>query len=264
MAKYSPVCNIHLLKSLCDAGYDDGYWLVLAHDVVKEAKLYEDFFKNRSGIVILDNSLIELGGAVDAPMMLEAAEIVSPSYIVLPDVLMDTPASVKAVKSALEDPAWQELAEFCSRGFLAVIQGKTHYEMQFCTEAYWRHDKERSIKAWGIPRAYANINGSRREVVGWLNGHSTYKKPIHLMGFSDHIDDDLLCASRMADVMGIDSATPLRLGWEHKRLDLSKPSIELAPTKSREAFFLASLESNPQMIYNVGYVKGILAHGEYL
>jgi len=213
MARFAPVCPIHILDKLLARSKLSSavaYHLPLAHDVLAHPKEYAETFKQFSKYfsktIILDNSVIELGHAVDKAVVLEAAKIVGANVIVLPDVLLDCDATIDSCLAALD--IWT--AYFGNRlfeySFMIVPQGKTPGEFARCAEAF---ADDMRIGWWGIPRNY-NIKGlgSRREaidIVRVLNKH----RNIHLLGFSDDIVDDVLSARHHA-VSGIDSAVPIR------------------------------------------------------
>ena len=80
------------------------YHLALTHLVLKYPE-YAEFYKKKreqGDFVILDNSLIELGKAASLHKVLEAAKIINPSEIVLPDVFKDCEKTLIAVDDALE------------------------------------------------------------------------------------------------------------------------------------------------------------------
>src|SRR5690606_14854074 len=89
MAYFAPVCPVHILKQLAAEGSMGTYHLPLAHDVLEHKDEYHNLFvKSRYAdfisTTILDNSVIELGTAVDINVIGEAAKIVHANVIVLP------------------------------------------------------------------------------------------------------------------------------------------------------------------------------------
>lgn len=213
MAYFAPVCPVHILKQLAAEGSMGTYHLPLAHDVLEHKDEYHNLFvKSRYAdfisTTILDNSVIELGTAVDINVIGEAAKIVHANVIVLPDVLLDAEATVANCKAAI--PVWREVMFniYGSRpwSFMIVPQGKTPGEFAWCAEQF---ANDIDIGWWGIPRNY-NIKGlgSRRDAVEIVRSINSSRK-IHLLGFSDNIVDDVLSA-RSEHVAGIDSAVPIR------------------------------------------------------
>lgn len=208
MAKFAPVCPINVLKQMSSLASGD-YHLLLAHDVADKPKEYRSF---RNGFhamtVIMDNSVIELGGAVDLKVILKACTDVDCTTVVLPDVLLDGKATVESCKAALEtwSPAFHPLwGNSRQRGFMYVPQGKTLKEFAASAEALAHHP---DINFWGVPRNLVANVGTRRdalEIVYALNSH----RRIHLLGFSDDIIDDVI-VSKDRRVEGIDSAVPIR------------------------------------------------------
>ena len=257
--KYSPVGNVFLMSELLLLGMIDSYQLLLAHEVVANEVMYRAFaksFRERhpGGIIILDNSLIELGGSVNYDVMVVATNIVKPDFIVLPDVLMDMKGSIDAFAKAYYE--WLPLLPLANKnaGFLGVVQGVSQNEMRNCAAAYACHSigKNKHLKALGLPRAYTNKGGSRVKLADFI--WQNFRLPIHLMGFSEHFSDDMR-AVRMPGVMGIDSATPLRAGFEDNRYCYAGgPPMKV----QRENFFLLSRSVTADMIYNIAFIRGII------
>lgn len=211
MAKFAPVCPIHILDALARDGAMGDYHLPLAHDVLQHPEDYRRVFVESGHhieTVILDNSVIELGSAVDIDIIAKAAKTVKANVIVLPDILLDGAATVKSCREAISPWASildKELGEGKWK-FMVVPQGKTPAEFAWCAEQFYGLEH---IGWWGIPRNY-NIKGlgSRRDAVDICRMiDPTYN--VHLLGFSDNIVDDMLSANH-PHVDGIDSAVPIR------------------------------------------------------
>lgn len=255
-AKYSPVGNINLLRRIAGVGMIPDYVLLLAHHVVEFPSAHKELRQRLSGAtVILDNSLIELGGAVDIKVMQEACQIVEPTYIVLPDALMDRKTSVKLVQEAY--PEWlDKLPRTLPYLFMAVVQGESQEELLECAKLYKQLDVGDAIQAFGVPRKFASVFGSRQQITRKLL--QRFSLPIHLLGFSSHFSDDMLSAA-IPGVMGIDSATPLRLGLENRLLSWAiGESLEDQLTVDREQFFRYRDDPTFAMMYNLCFIEGVL------
>lgn len=215
MAKFAPVCPIHILRRLEPANSGD-YHLLLAHDVAANANDYKSWFGiHRNMTVIMDNSVIELGNAVDLKTIKKACDAVDVTTIVLPDVLLDGRATVESCTHALE--TWPQefkmyLGAFSGentsrkRGFMYVPQGKTLAEWSWSAQLLANHP---DINFWGIPRNMVGNGIDRRDAVEIAYSLNPHRR-IHLLGFSDDIHSDVLTA-RDRRVEGIDSAVPLRI-----------------------------------------------------
>ncbi len=209
MSSFAPVAPPQVLKKFKDFGQLGDYHLLLAHDIAAKPTVYADIFNrpHHSPMqIILDNSVIELGGAVDINVIIEAAHVVRPSTTVLPDVLLDQKATIRACDDALNK--WSSAFSDANLGpnFMLVPQGRTLKEWIECAE-YFADDK--NINFWGIPR---NIEKtairSRRDLIDIVHAINP-SRSIHLLGFSDNVVDDILSA-RHHLVEGIDSAVPIR------------------------------------------------------
>ena len=114
-----------------------------------------------------------------------------------------------------------------------------------------------------IPRALVNILGSRREPIEALQNNGFRDVPIHLLGFSCNYHDDIYCA-RLEGIIGIDSATPIRLGMEGKIMPISSSEINPADSVSteREVYFKTCKSVNNTMVYNLGAIRGAITVGK--
>jgi hypothetical protein len=248
MARFAPVAPAHVVQKLSDFARGD-YHLVLAHDVVKDPDTYRRVYNNWGMTVILDNSVIELGGAVDLDMIVEAAKIVQPHSVVLPDVLLDTDATIDACKDAYAtwyEPIKAVMEQHRKWGFMYVPQGKTPSDFARAADAF---DVAEHINFWGIPRNVVAYHGSRAtaiEICHALNG----ERRQHLLGFSDDIIDDVICARiKGRNIVGIDSAVPLRAAT--LGLDMSM-SLKMPPRGD----WWDTVEHVPAMDYNIATFKG--------
>ena len=205
MARYSPVAPIQLLEEMFERKVLGDYLLLLAHDVLKEPHRYENLMlKIPDAFIIMDNSVVELGEALPAYDVIEAACVVEASCIMTPDSL----GGMNETIALVEDQA-EELQE---AGFplMKVPQGDGFNELAECVT--WLEDYLPSdgVSYWGVPRWIANKMYSRSDIIEFIK-RNVSKPKIHLLGMSDHWHDDTDCARR-DKVMGIDSANPVVVG----------------------------------------------------
>jgi hypothetical protein len=207
--RFAPVCPPHIYQRIVHSQpYLLQYVLLLAHDVVAHPKTYREVFINKRPpgcFIIMDNSLIELGGAADLPMVREACKIVRASTYVLPDVYEKSMETLEASLEAM--PKWREEIHDAEPFFLP--QGETFHNWARCLWEFLQRYPQ--LKYVGIPRnTTKRICDSRRQLVD-VTRTFTKRAHIHLFGFSNYVIDDLTSA-RHPDVMGIDSAVPVRVG----------------------------------------------------
>jgi hypothetical protein len=219
MAQFAPVAPPQVLRALREMGEHVAgrYHLLLAHDVVDHPHLYKDLLPPGS-FVILDNSIIELGHPVDARTMRRALEIVPSQVVVLPDMIREFDQTLELSFMAAEQ--YREFIDFSKTMYMAVPQGTTMAELQKSAQELKYIE---GVGCWGIPRHITELLGSRQEFTRWIwddfDMHLAYRRHgpfIHLLGFSDDMEDDLACC-RLPGVMGIDSAVPLRMG-QHRQM----------------------------------------------
>lgn len=225
MARFCIVSPPGVLMQLRARGILGNSHLVLAHDIVIDekqrlyAEIFEDvkFHRYEDRLVILDNSVIELGGAVDLDLVVRAAKIVKPDVIVLPDVLEDAAKSI-ALYHQSKDSWRKAFTHYVQAFFMYVPQGKTLAEFAICAE---QSLEDVTIGWWGVPRNLVKLHGSRMGAIKVLRALNPYRK-IHMLGFSDNPIDDLLCAN-MSEVWSIDSAVPLRLMHDWQMFNKTPP-----------------------------------------
>lgn len=216
MPKFAPVAPIQVLEGLYAAGPEifGDYHLLLAHHTVEHKKRFRDLFKRIADdghkiTVIMDNSIVELGDAVDMKMISEAVECVQYEqhyvYPVLPDVMGNGEETRNAVEAAY--PEWE--AFMPGKGFVAVCQGTSLADYWESLDLFGTKEKFPRIDMLSIPRVLVKTVGSRVKAAlkarEYLGTHD-----IHFLGFSDNITDDI-DAVRIIPEAGIDSAVPLRL-----------------------------------------------------
>lgn len=216
MPKFAPVCPAQIAAHLAAYNSLGDYHLLLAHDVLNHTDQYEEVFnasypftnRHQRGTIIMDNSIIELGDAVDLAVIKHAVDIVKANVVVLPDVLLDAQATVESIKSAL--PEWSDVFKGC--GLMVVPQGKTVEEFAWCAQRL-ANIVPSNRGWWGIPRNFIGQTGFSRQVAIKICTQLRPHWPIHLLGFSDNLVDDVISVtSRLGNIMGIDSAVPIRLG----------------------------------------------------
>lgn len=251
MSYYSPIAPIDCLLKIQQSGFLGNYLVLLAHDVVANEEKYTKLISNFSGTIIMDNSLIELGEPVDIDTMLKALDITGANYAVLPDKLLDKDATIEASTTAARQ--WKEIG--LDADHVIVAQGKTVDECIDCIEVIIKELGPDYNFIISIPRALVDILGSRMPVIEAL----CHTIPIHLLGFSSNYHDDIMCA-RHPNVLGIDSATPIRLAFEGKTLPNTNDEIDPSHVlkKIREDFFSTCKSCNSYTAYNMGTIRGAI------
>lgn len=223
--RFAPVMPVVPSTQIDDQLFGN-YHLLLAHDVVAHPKEYARRFEFLEGakatlrvpelgsakepVVIMDNSVIELGKPVDIDMIREAASIVpATSCVVMPDVLFDRQATVRAIRNFIND--W--IAPLDGIELMAVPQGKDFNEWLWCLDDIVNLPEFRYISWIAAPKLIMKeFRTSRIDAVDAINLATGGQINIHLLGFSHNIFDDIRTAALGANVRGIDSAVPVRLG----------------------------------------------------
>jgi hypothetical protein len=221
VARFAPVVPIHIARELQKGPKDylGRYHLLLAHDILEKPDEYREIYGKvrkayKDSFIILDNSIVELGTAMGLEDLLEAANIVEPNCIVIPDKMGDGAETreMACVFARKYCQHFQDKQQFSDEmpALLGVLQGSN---VDDCMETAAVMYSLPMVEYISVPRIVANQQGSRMPVLLELIHRYTYKlfHGIHLLGFSDNILDDV-CCTRVPIVSGIDSAVPIRAG----------------------------------------------------
>jgi hypothetical protein len=146
-------------------------------------------------------------------MVREATQIIRDSNLrgsivpVLPDVMGKGNATLVASMDAYEQ--WAKEPAFCD-GLMLVTQGENWLDFTNLVNYFFIHHRTKysNINWVGIPRKLLAAGISRVHAVRYIQTVAPWVK-IHLLGFSDDIQDDM-AAARLPGVEGIDSAVPVR------------------------------------------------------
>ena len=229
MARYAPVVPLDIAEGMLHHSQGDilgGYHLLLAHDVILRPAKYRLLYGPDSAVrrrhpdsfIIMDNSIVELGESVTIGQLLDACEIVRPDCLVIPDCMGAGEKTRQRFYSFIHE--WSSIARvrraessYCPE-LMGVLQGNGVEDVM---NTYLHMSESCCVMWYAVPRVYAQMYGSRMEVVTRLSG---LVDGIHLLGFSDDLLDDVSCA-RMPHVMGIDSAVPVRAAMQKQQLNLN-------------------------------------------
>lgn len=202
MTSFAPVGPLSILRTLPSSLGD--YHLLIAPKILEAEDEYRAFFGNFDQFVIVDNGVIELGYPLDVRDLYRAASIVHADVVILPDTIDDSRMTIKQARQNV--PAFQQLDPGVS--LMGVVQGKTFMECMECATGL----RDAGVDWLGVPRGLTPNLGSRVELVKVLG--DTFRKPMHVLGFSENIADDIAAASAHRLVKGLDAATPLWYGMD--------------------------------------------------
>lgn len=150
---------------------EGGYEMYLTHLVEKYSEKFQEHAKRSKAYKILDNSLIELGSAVDFQRVLDAAEVIGADEVILPDVFRNCVLTLQAVDKALgfKIPSHLKL--------MAVCQGEDINNFDHC---FYVLNAIPEIDVIGIPKVCAKMHPGGRPSFEqlWFNS----SKEIHLLG----------------------------------------------------------------------------------
>lgn len=232
-AQFAPVAPIQILEELVAKEEFGKYHLFLAHHIVDQQERFRNLMRGamatrilryNAPLIIMDNSIVELGGSVDDGMIKEAVQIVSRDYDaqfkphvipVLPDVMGKGEETIYLVRDAYKRWTVRDERGFNwmpGAGYMLVTQGASWQDFCNLVNYFFVHHLEQfpAINWVGIPRVLLH-NGSvksRAQAVQYVQMVAPHVN-IHLLGFSDNITDDVTSV-RLPGVRGIDSAVPVR------------------------------------------------------
>lgn len=146
--------------------------MFLTH-LVESNPTYRKAALEAPGYKILDNSLIELGGAADLKRVLEAAEEIHADEIILPDVFQKGPETLEVVAQSI---GYLKIAypHGCPYRVMAVAQGRSRDEWAHC---YSKLLKMPEVDVIGIPKVCAKMHPQ---------GRAHFVKQICSLGTKEH------------------------------------------------------------------------------
>lgn len=214
VAQYAPVCPLPVARKLKEEGILGHYHLLLAHDVVKDPKGYAEVYDDKDNFIIMDNSAAELKAPVDYEMLLEAGLAVNADCVVLPDILLQSAATYASTLEGLEklDGRWPN-------DYMALPQGEDFARWIWCAKSL-AYELPKKVRYFGVPRnVREKLNISRGYALQLLNMMDpVITRKYHLFGFSNDLLDDIMTAhlkyTTVPRLMGIDSAVPVRMGYQ--------------------------------------------------
>jgi hypothetical protein len=253
--RFAPVGPVALMRDmhLYAPSIGGAYHLLLAHDVVENKeewalwRAHMDIHQGGKDIhIIMDSSVIELGAPVSMDMIIEAADIVRATTIVLPDILGEIEATMDLVNDAI---GRQDLVGY---DLMFVPQGKTFEEYVKCLELA----RGFKFKYIGLPRDAHNYLPSRRDLA--IMSRAIHPdKYIHLLGMSNsYMYDDFLTVHSCDGIMGIDSAVPVRAGQND--IEFRVHRTDYGPRGN----YWGSTQLSVQAYKNIQYVRQLLGEVE--
>jgi len=152
-----PLISHELPLDLIDERQDAfcDYMFVLLHKMIEDKEYCEKVYsyRNKGGIIYLDNSCFELGEALDNNLLYEYYEKCSPDILILPDTLGDYQKTINRTFEFIE--AYPDTII----NSMAVIQGSTPEEMIECYKRFtkFRDKNNRPFNMIGIPFVFSWI-----------------------------------------------------------------------------------------------------------
>ena len=206
--------------------FDGDYAMLLAH-----LKDYYPKKRNKNCYVIMDNSLIELGGAVDVETVYNAAKQCDADEFILPDVFQDADATIKEVTKSI---GWLYTNDHIHEmKLMAVCQGATIDDFIRCFRTL---EQIPEIHCIGIPKVAATLMPGGRPALEplWVGS----PKAIHLLGcWTNH--GEFTRYQRPALIRSCDTCIPallstkgIRSAWcdrPEKTIDLINDEILWGP-----------------------------------
>ena len=206
--------------------FDGDYAMLLAH-----LKDYYPARSNKNCYVIMDNSLIELGGAVDVETVYNAAKQCGADEFILPDVFQNGVATITEVRKSI---SWLYKNDHIHEmRLMAVCQGATIDEF---VECFRRLEMIPEIHCIGIPKIAATLMKDGRPGLEWLWQGSP--KAIHLLGCWTNLveftkyEHPALIRSCDTCIPALLSTHDIRNAWHdrpEKTIDLVNDEIHMWP-----------------------------------
>ncbi len=192
-------------------GMVTNYHMALAHLVLKDPA-YAQHYRNASAcghMVILDNSIIELGQAVTMDELVKAAKAIDAKVIIAPDVLDDRKGTYERVQEAVSY-MWSN-SLFGDFQLMAVPQGN---DLQEFIASYQELAELEEVEWMSIPKRVGRFiedpqGLNRVRVLDTMSklGIIDEEKQHHLLGIYDN-PLEILYLNQYPWITGIDSQLP--------------------------------------------------------
>lgn len=217
MTHFAAVAPLAIHKALDEVGVLGSYQLLIASEILKEPEAHSTFWLTRQAdqYIIVDNGVIETGFPLQTGDLVRAARLVGANAIVLPDVIDDAKMTIKLSRKAAREYAEVEES---SRELIGVVQGRDPDECIACGIALL---EDVGVDRLAIPRGLTKSLGTREPLIAYFA--ETYHCLMHLLGFSDNIEDDMASARSNKLVVGMDAATPVWMGLQGQELPVDPP-----------------------------------------
>ncbi|WP_079408420.1 hypothetical protein [Streptomyces sp. 3211] len=176
---------------------------------------YRTFFRcesERGAEIIVDNGVFDLGHALPAPDLIAAARAVAAREIILPDVMKDGPATIKA-----SDAAAREILELSDAYRLcAVVHAADDQEWLRCYDHFASSDYVGAIAlpASRRPAPEEQLCRTRWTATRYLEGHGLVNEQIvyRLLGLGRTGHLELVEQREHEWIASVDGAAPVILG----------------------------------------------------
>ena len=204
--------NIYPIKNL--EYYEKQSMNMFLTHLVEEDEAYRNMAINYNGYKILDNSLIELDGAMSMKDVLTAADIIGADEVVLPDVFKNGSETIKTTLEALGEYK-EELKNYKT---MAVVHGETIDEW---VRTFLIFSARPDIDVLGIPKVMQEqfkshgIPGRARILNKVI---SLTDKEIHLLGLWENFDELVHYQHHLTKIRSMDTSLPSLLEINHKTI----------------------------------------------
>ena len=199
------------------------YPYVLAH-LIGHDEEYTDYYTKKckeATFSILDNSAFELGKSVDFEVLIEAAELVKPTHVVVPDWVNDCDKTLEFLKAFLSflEHRYGNLYSVPFK-LITVIQGKNMGELYKClNEITYQKKKCPAIDIVAMP--FDTIPGTDYHNIRYIVFQhmkavikDNYLK-VHLLGLQNYSEYQLYTAEDKELIWSVDSSAPIIYGWNN-------------------------------------------------
>lgn len=259
MVQFAPVGSIAVSGRLESKKLLGNYRLLLAHDVIAHPVSYssvyskywtaqrrEVTFEPDSPLIIMDNSVVELGSSVNATQILSAVNFAYADVLVLADKLLDANATFAMSLNMSKGIKLHGKPDHLK--YMGVVQGRTVEECIRCAANLATLD---DIKVLGVPKVLTRPEAVGSRVVVTARITKEFGLPVHLLGFSHDPEDDQESVA-LPGVLGIDSSLPLRMAYSGLILTHNLNNAQQRPNND----FLNDNRLGPAHIMNLARVRG--------
>jgi hypothetical protein len=251
MTVFAPIIPVGVESAIRSYGFVPNNVTLSPSVILQNQDMYKKLYsRNRPAQIFINSGMSEFDRNMGWNAVAEAARFVRATHIFLPDVLHDRDGTLGQATVAMVMLGKQPGFEV-----IGVPQGNSYEEYIDCANEL----VDMGVNALAVAKSIQDISRLRATFVLGMSGLGV---PVHILGVSRDLDEDLYCC-RLPRVKTISSALPIWLGQQGKTL--GNPWVKNTEMYgSRPKDYFLSSEVKTEVLANLFLVASWLEHHDAL